>query len=117
MLAAVRELRPFLFRDPPDHTRLRGLVAKAFTPRVVESLRDRTTEVVDGLLDRAIEDGEIDLVERFAYPIPVQIICDLLGVPAEDHEQFRVWSAAMAKGLDPDFLLSRRGHRRPPARA
>ncbi len=102
---AEQDNRPFLFRDPPDHTRLRGLVSKAFTPRTVESLRARTSEVVAGLLDRALDDGEVDLVSSFAYPLPVQIICDLLGIPAEDQYRFHGWSAALARGLDPDFLL------------
>ena len=68
MAAAMLEMRPFLFRDPPDHTRLRGLVSKAFTPKVVESLRGRTQEVVDELLDAAIEAGVVDLMEDFASP-------------------------------------------------
>jgi cytochrome P450 len=99
------EMAPFLFRDPPDHTRLRGLVQKAFTPRVVEGLRARITEVSDELLDAALGKGETDLVADLAYPLPVQIIVEMLGVPAQDHEMFRVWSEAMARGLDPDFLL------------
>ena len=103
---AMLEMRPFLFRDPPDHTRLRGLVAKAFTPRVVESLRDRTQQVVDELLDLAIEESRVDLLEAFAYPLPVRVICDLLGVPTADQERFKGWSNALARGLDPDFLLS-----------
>ncbi len=103
---AMLEMRPFLFRDPPDHTRLRGLVSKAFTPKVVESLRTRTQEVVDELLDAAVEAGEVDLLEEFAYPLPVRIICDLLGVPLADQDRFKVWSTALARGLDPDFLLT-----------
>jgi len=103
---AMLEMRPFLFRDPPDHTRLRGLVAKAFTPKVVESLRDRTQQVVDELLDVAVEEDRVDLLEAFAYPLPVRVICDLLGVPADDQDRFKGWSNALARGLDPDFLLS-----------
>jgi cytochrome P450 len=106
MVAAMLEMRPFLFRDPPDHTRLRGLVSKAFTPKVVESLRSRTEQVVDELLDAAMEAGTVDLLEAFAYPLPVRIICDLLGVPLEDQDRFKVWSNALARGLDPDFLLT-----------
>ena len=101
----LAEMAPFLFRDPPDHTRLRGLVQKAFTPRVVEGLRPRVEEICDELLDAALARGEADLVADYAYPLPVQIIVEMLGVPAEDHEQFRVWSDALARGLDPDFLL------------
>jgi len=103
---AVVEARPFLFRDPPDHTRLRGLVSKAFTPRVVESLRARTQEVVDELIDAALEADRVDLLEGFAYPLPVRIICDMLGVPPEDQDRFKGWSTALAAGLDPDFLLT-----------
>jgi cytochrome P450 len=103
---AMIEMRPFLFRDPPDHTRLRGLVSKAFTPKVVDSLRDRTQQVVDELLDAAIEADRVDLLEEFAYPLPVRIICDMLGVPVEDQDRFKGWSGALARGLDPDFLLT-----------
>jgi cytochrome P450 len=106
LAAAFVEARPFLFRDPPDHTRLRGLVSKAFTPKVVESLRARTQQVVDELLDDAIDAGEVDLIDVFAYPLPVRVICDLLGVPIADQDRFRTWSSALARGLDPDFLLS-----------
>jgi cytochrome P450 len=101
----LAEMAPFIFRDPPDHTRLRGLVQKAFTPRVVEGLRPRVEQICDDLLDDALERGTCDLVSDFAYPLPVQVIVEMLGVPAADHEQFRVWSNALARGLDPDFLL------------
>ncbi|HTZ10574.1 MAG TPA: cytochrome P450 [Acidimicrobiales bacterium] len=103
--AVVAEMAPFLFRDPPDHTRLRGLVQKAFTPRVVERLRPRIEELCHGLLDDLLARGSVDLVADFASPLPVAVIVEMLGVPAEDHEQFRVWSDALARGLDPDFLL------------
>lgn len=98
--------RPFLFRDPPDHTRLRGLVSKAFTPRMVEGLRPRIVEIVDQLVDRGLERGRIDAVADFAYPLPVRIICEMLGVPPEDQDRFQGWSASLARGLDPEFLLT-----------
>ncbi|MGH9016575.1 MAG: cytochrome P450 [Acidimicrobiales bacterium] len=101
----LAEMAPFLFRDPPDHTRLRALVQKAFTPRVVEGLRPRVEQICDELIDGALERGRCDLVADYAYPLPVQIIVEMLGVPAEDHAQFRTWSDALARGLDPDFLL------------
>jgi cytochrome P450 len=97
--------RPFLFRDPPDHARLRGLVAKAFTPRMVDGLRARTEVIVDELIDAALEKGDVDAMEEFAYPLPVQVICEMLGVPDADHERFKSWSHALSRGLDPDFLL------------
>jgi cytochrome P450 len=89
-----------LDRDPPDHTRLRNLVSKAFTPRVIEGLRPRVREVVDGLLDRAEDRRAMDLIEEFAYPIPVVVICEMLGVPVADHERFKGWSLDLARGLD-----------------
>jgi pimeloyl-[acyl-carrier protein] synthase len=91
-----------LVSDPPDHTRLRTLVQKAFTPRMVDQLRPRIQAIVDDLLDRALEDGgDFDLVEDLAYPLPVIVIAELLGVPAEDRATFHQWSATLAASLDP----------------
>jgi cytochrome P450 len=92
-----------LTRDPPDHTRLRGLVAKAFTPRVVEALRPRVVAMVNELIDRMLEKGETDLMEDFAYPLPITVICELLGVPVEYQETFKHWSMDVARGLDAIF--------------
>jgi cytochrome P450 len=97
--------RPFLFLDPPDHTRLRRLVSKAFTPRTIERLRPRVQALVDELLDAAVPSGALELIEELAYPLPVQVISELLGVPPEDHETFKGWSRDLARGLDPDFIL------------
>lgn len=107
---AERDNRPFLFRDPPDHTRLRGLVSKAFTPRMVEGLRPRVGAIVTELLDAALACGEMDAVADFAYPLPVRIICDMLGIPPADQARFQQWSAALARGIDPDFLLPEEVH-------
>ena len=93
-----------LDRDPPDHTRLRGLVSKAFTPRVVEVLRPHIQQIVDGLLDRAEDRGEMDLIEDFAYPLPVIVICEMLGVPVEDRDRFKSWGLDIARGLDAVLL-------------
>ena len=93
-----------LDRDPPDHTRLRSLVSKAFTPRVVETLRPRIQQVVDGLLAGVQSRGSMDLIEEFAYPIPVVVICEMLGVPLEDHERFKGWGLDLARGLDSMLL-------------
>jgi cytochrome P450 len=90
-----------LFRDPPDHTRLRGLVNQAFTPRVVEALAPRIHEIADQLIDVFAGAGEVDLIEAFATPLPVIVIAELLGVPTEMRDQFRAWSAPLAASLDP----------------
>ena len=89
------ELTGLLSMDPPDHTRLRTLVAKAFTMRRVEELRPRVRELAEGLVDDLVAAGPpADLVEEFALPLPVAVICELLGVPAADRPRFRVWSDA-----------------------
>jgi cytochrome P450 len=102
-----------LDRDPPDHTRLRGLVSKAFTPRVVETLRPRIQQIVDGLLDQVEDQRSMDLIEDFAYPLPVIVICEMLGVPVEDRDRFKEWGLDIARGLDaimlpPDSEVTRR---------
>jgi len=86
--------------DPPDHTRLRGLVSKAFTPRVVEVLRPHIQSIVDDLLHRADGAHAMDLIEDFAYPLPVIVICEMLGVPVSDRERFKQWGLDVARGLD-----------------
>jgi len=94
--------RSMLVSDPPDHTRLRALVQKAFTPRMVEQLRPRIIAIVGELLDRIAEQsGTVDLIGELAYPLPVVVIAELLGVPAEDRVKFREWSAVVAASLDP----------------
>jgi cytochrome P450 len=97
--------RPFLFLDPPDHTRLRGLVNKAFTPRTVENLRPRIEQIVEDLLNEAAQRGSLEVIEEFAYPLPVVVICEMMGVPVEDHEKFKEWSRELARALDPEEFL------------
>jgi cytochrome P450 len=92
--------RSMLFRDPPDHTRLRSLVNRAFTPRVIEGMRLRIRGLVDGLLDRVQAQGRMDVIADLAYPLPVTVICEMLGVPAGDHEQIKEWSADIVRSLD-----------------
>ncbi|MBV9357685.1 MAG: cytochrome P450 [Chloroflexi bacterium] len=89
-----------LFRDPPDHTRLRGLVSRAFTPAAVSRLRRQIQGLVDELLDPAEARGGFDLIVDFAHPLPVRVICVLLGVPVADRPKFGEWSEALAEGLD-----------------
>jgi cytochrome P450 len=84
-----------LNRDGDTHRRLRRLVSKAFTPRMVEQLRPRIQEIADGLIDGVSADGEMELVSAFAFPLPITVIAELLGVPAADRDSFREWSGAM----------------------
>jgi cytochrome P450 len=99
-----------VFMDPPDHTRLRRIVARVFSPRVIERLRGYVEQVVDELLDPLAGCDDADLVTQFADLIPVTVICELLGVPHEDHEQCRAWSEEIALAIEPvvpDDLLRR----------
>ncbi|MFK0169363.1 cytochrome P450 [Streptomyces sp. NPDC090306] len=83
--------------DPPDHTRLRRLVSKAFTPRRVAEFAPRVQELTDRLIDAFAERGSADLIHDFAFPLPIYAICDLLGVPREDQDDFRDWAGMMIR--------------------
>jgi cytochrome P450 len=92
---------PMLRRDPPDHTRLRRLVSKAFTPRAIERLRARVEEVTDELLGSLGRRGAFDLIRDFAVPLPVTIIAEMLGIPPRDFATFKRWSDHLVGFLDP----------------
>lgn len=98
--------RSMLMRDPPDHTRLRALVNKAFTPRVIEGMRTHIQTIVDRLLDRVQGAQAMDVIADLAYPLPVTVICEMLGVPLGDHEAIRNWSSDIARSLDAIGLLA-----------
>jgi cytochrome P450 len=113
---AYRQLRPFiaespmerwveqwmLFNDPPKHTRLRRLANHAFRPPVIEAMRERVTAVADELLDALPTDGSpFDLMAGFAQPLPVRVICDILGLPGEDFAATKAWSDALAIIVEP----------------
>ncbi|MEU9996074.1 cytochrome P450 [Streptomyces sp. NPDC050848] len=83
--------------DPPDHTRLRRLVSKAFTPRRVAEFTPRVQELTDRLIDSFAAKGSADLIHEFAFPLPIYAICDLLGVPEEDQDDFRDWAGMMIR--------------------
>lgn len=87
-----------LFSDPPDHRRLRGLAQKAFTPRVIEGMKERIEEITDQLLDEMEQKKEINLIDDFAFPLPIIVICEILGVPSEDRDKFRIWSNSLIEG-------------------
>jgi cytochrome P450 len=90
-----------LQQDPPDHTRLRGLVVKAFTARRVEDMRPRIQEIVDAALDRVERQGHMDLIADFAFRLPVTVICEMLGIPREEHELFFHGARTGGRLLDP----------------
>lgn len=93
--------KSLLMTDAPDHTRMRNLVNKAFTPRVVERLRPRVEELVDEQLERVARAGEMELLADLAYPLPVTVIAELMGVPTEDRVKFKEWSVALRVLVDP----------------
>ncbi len=94
--------------DPPDHTRIRALASRAFTPRVVERLRPDIESLAHRLLDDLALDGGTELLESYCYKFPVIVICDLLGVPSDDHEQFGAWVPDVVAGLDATAVTSRK---------
>ena len=99
----TRDRPSFLSLDPPDHTRLRRLVSKAFTPRTIARLEPRIRAITSELLTAAGAAGQLEVVSQLAYPLPVRIISEMLGVPVEDHPRFAGWSARLAHSLQPGF--------------
>lgn len=90
--------RSMISVDEPDHRRLRGLVSKAFTPKYIQSLRPSIQQIADELLDNVQAQGSMDLVNDYAYPLPINVISDMLGVPRKNREQIREWSAIFTGG-------------------
>jgi cytochrome P450 len=101
-------LRSMLTMDPPDHTRVRKLVNKAFTPRRIGALRGHIEEIVDERLSEATRRGGMDLIHDLAEPLPAIVIAELLGVPAEDHRQFREWSSQLIAAIAAPTVQERR---------
>ncbi|WP_132006669.1 cytochrome P450 family protein [Mesobacillus foraminis] len=87
-----------LFSDPPDHKRLRGLVQKAFTPQMISGMRGRIQEITDELLDEAAKGTRMNLIDDFAFPLPIIVISEILGIPTEDRDKFRIWSNSLIEG-------------------
>ncbi len=92
-----------VFTDPPTHTRLRGLMNRAFTSRAVEQLRPRIEEIVAELLGAVQPLGRMDVIRDFAYPLPITVIAEMIGVPREDREAFKIWSDELAKFIGSAF--------------
>ncbi len=88
-----------LGQDPPEHTRLRSLVSQAFTPRIIRRLEPRMYEIANELLDRALDERQVDFVQALTYPLPVIIIAEIIGIPPADREQFKIWSDAAVENL------------------
>ncbi|MDA0179466.1 cytochrome P450 [Solirubrobacter phytolaccae] len=97
------DARQLINLDPPEHTQLRALVSRAFTPRAVAALEPRVVAIVDALIDAALERGTFDGVAELGEPMPVAVIAELIGVPEEDRGRFRAWSAAIMSGEDRDM--------------
>jgi cytochrome P450 len=95
------ELRSMLDRDPPDHTRLRRLVSKAFTPRAIAELRPRIVALVDGMLDIVEHKRRVDLVESLAFPLPFAVIAEMLGTPPADQDRIRQLTGTLVRSLEP----------------
>ncbi len=93
--------RSMLNQNPPDHTRLRSLVNKAFTPSMINKMREHIEDIANKLLDAVQNQKKMDLIADFAYPLPAIVIAEMLGVPAEDRDKFKVWSHAITAALDP----------------
>ncbi len=95
-----------VFVDPPQHTRLRSLVSAAFTPRVVAAMRPRIQQIVDELVDNVQAQGQMDLIQDLAYPLPVTVIAEMLGVPLADRDRLRKWSEAFFAFLEGQTTLA-----------
>jgi cytochrome P450 len=96
-----RGAKSILNLDPPDHSRLRRLVSKAFTPSAIEALRPGIEQQVDAILDRAADAGRIELVDELAFPVPFQVISDLLAIPSDRADEIREWSQVLTASLEP----------------
>jgi cytochrome P450 len=99
--------RNMLDLDPPDHTRLRALVHKAFTPRLIECMRDRVQEITNQLLDNVRDRGRMDVIRDYALPLPTTIIAEMLGVPVKDRHKFHRWSNALLSAASSKWAMFR----------
>jgi len=108
---AVNAHRPLIFRDPPDHDTLRGFVMKEFTIARVRDAHAKVATLVDALIDKCRGRDTVCLVDDLSYPLPVAVICELLGVPEADERQFHAWATRLATALEPDARHDEAGRR------
>jgi cytochrome P450 len=108
-LADAMKLRgkSMLNQNPPDHTRLRALVNKAFTPTMVSGMRPHIERIANKLIDQIEQKKDVDLISEFAFVLPVTVIAEMLGIPAEDRDKFKVWSHALTEILEPTLEMGR----------
>jgi cytochrome P450 len=97
---------PFIFLDPPNHDRLRRFVMQKFTPKRVEGMHDGVTRLVNRLLDAKRNHSQLDIVDDFAHPLPVNVFSEMLGVPPEDRPRIEAWVPALVRRLEPAFAVS-----------
>jgi cytochrome P450 len=103
--------RWMLFLDPPEHSRLRKLLNKEFTPNMIQRMRPRIQQVVDSLLDDVVGKSEIEFMTEFANPLPVRVIAEMLGIPGEDQSEFQIWSDDLASFFGNPAATVEMGHR------
>lgn len=109
LVSPVTSMNRHLLRmDPPDHTRLRALVQKGFSSQIVDGLRPRIQAIIDDLIDGAVAAGGMDLIADFAVPLPVTVIAEMLGIPAEDRSRFRAWSQLLVSTPNTPENLARK---------
>jgi cytochrome P450 len=103
--------RWMLFLDPPEHSRLRKLLNKEFTPNMIQRMRPRIQQLVDSLLDEVVGKSEIEFMTEFANPLPVRVIAEMLGIPGEDQSEFQIWSDDLASFFGNPAATVEMGHR------
>ena len=95
-----------LNENPPTHTHLRSLVNKAFSPKIIQQMREHVQRIADRFIDKALPNGKMEFISEFAFLLPITVIAEMLGIPGEDHEKFKDWSHEMTQTLEPGYSIS-----------